>query len=39
MLATDVSELRHDEKHQRRADKGMPEQNNGADSDDVLKAL
>ena len=39
MLATEVSELRHDEKHQRRADKGMPEQNNGADSDDVLKAL
>jgi len=39
MLATDVSELRHDEKHQRRADKGMPEQNNGAASDDVLKAL
>ena len=39
MLATDVSELRHDEKHQRRADKGMREQNNGAASDDVLKAL
>ena len=42
MLATDVSELRHDEKHQRRADKGMPEQidgRNGAASDDVLKAL
>ena len=41
MLATDVSELRH-EKHQRRAGKGMPEQidgRNGAASDDVLKAL
>jgi hypothetical protein len=41
MLATDVSELRHDEKQQRRAENGMPEQNqrHGVASDDVLKAL
>jgi hypothetical protein len=41
MLATDVSELRHDEKQQRRAENGMPEQNDrhGVASDDVLKAL
>ena len=41
MLATDVSELRHGEKQQRRAENGMPEQNerHGVASDDVLKAL
>ena len=41
MLATDVSELRHDEKQQRRAENRMPEQNerHGVASDDVLKAL
>jgi hypothetical protein len=41
MLATDVSELRHDEKQQRRAENGMPEhdERHGAASDDVLKAL
>jgi Homeodomain-like domain len=42
MLATDVSELRHDEKQQRRAENGMPEQSDGRHgdaSDDVLKAL
>ena len=42
MLATEVSELRHDEKQQRRAENRMPEQideRHGAGSDDVLKAL
>jgi hypothetical protein len=41
MLATDVSELRHDKKQQRRAENRMPEQNerHGVASDDVLKAL
>jgi hypothetical protein len=41
MLATDVSELRHDEKQQRRAENGMPEhdERHEAASDDVLKAL
>jgi len=42
MLATDVSELRHDGKRQRRAENVMPEQideRHGVASDDVLKAL
>jgi hypothetical protein len=42
MLATDVKELRQDEKQQRRAENGMPDQTDdrrGAGSDDVLKAL
>ena len=42
MLATDVSELRHDEKQQRRTKNGMPEHIDdryGAGSDEVLKAL